>query len=89
MNRSGSDGDSREALATEANRVRARLLRTVEALDRKRHELVEIEHRIRHHLRSIALGGMVAFLIIAGGVFVVAHRIAHAADRRRRGRWHR
>ncbi|MGA3123431.1 MAG: hypothetical protein ABSF69_21890 [Polyangiaceae bacterium] len=78
---------SRDDLAREANRVRAKLLDTVEQLDRRRHDALDLGHQIRVHLRQIAMvSGVVAVALVAT-VGIAAHRFAAAPARRRRDRW--
>ncbi len=80
---------SREDIAREANRVRAKLLYTVEQLDRRRHNALDIGRRIGSHMVPIAIAsGLVAVAMVAT-VGVAAHRIATARARRRRDRWQR
>jgi hypothetical protein len=87
MNRLGRDGASRTELATEANRARAKLMHTVEVLDRKRHDALDLKKQLRRHVRDLAIVSAFAAVAIAGGVFLLAHRLAHAHERKRRARW--
>lgn len=82
---------SRNDLAREANRVRAKLFHTVEELDRRRHDALHIGHQIRLHMRHIAIvSGVVAVGMVATAVVgVAAHSIAMARAGRRRDRWQR
>jgi hypothetical protein len=81
------DGRSRDELAREANLARSKLLRTVEQLDRKRQEILDVRHQVRKHLGMlVVVSGL--FLIATGGTALISvQRIAHAAARRRRERW--
>jgi hypothetical protein len=81
------DGKSRESLEVEANRVRAKLLRTVEQLDQRRHDAVDMHVQIGRHTKQIAIAGGLLVAAAAGVVALAVQRVASAPDRRRRGRW--
>ena len=78
---------SHDELVREADLARARLLDTVEKLDQRRHEMLDPGVQLRRQLRPIAVGGFVVVAVAAAGAGFVAHRIATAAQRRRRERW--
>jgi hypothetical protein len=81
------NGKSRDDLAREANQVRTKLLRTVEQLDQRRHDALDLRRQVQQHVRQLTLAAGVVILAVAGGVAVVVHRVATAAERRRRNRW--
>ncbi len=81
------NGKSRDELAREANQVRSKLLRTVEELDRRRHEVLDVRAQLQAHVRQLALFGGLLLVATAGAVAAVVHRISTAAQRRRRNRW--
>jgi hypothetical protein len=81
------DGKSRDELAREANEVRSKLLRTVEQLDRRRHDVFDVRLQLQRHLRQLAVFGGVLVLATAGTVALVVHRLTSASQRRRRNRW--
>ena len=51
------DNDDVEALTVKANRARARLLETVDAIDRKGHDALNVGLQVRKHAEPIAIGG--------------------------------
>jgi hypothetical protein len=81
------DGRSRDELAREANLARSKLLRTVEQLDRRRQEILDVRRQVRKHLGMlVVVSGL--FLIATGGTALISvQRIASGAARRRRERW--
>jgi hypothetical protein len=81
------NGKSRDELAREANQVRTKLLRTVEQLDRRRHDALELRVQVQRHMRQLVVAGGVILLGACAAMVLVAHRISSAADRRRRNRW--
>lgn len=81
------DGKSHDELAREANRVRARLLHTVEQLDQRRHEILEPRVQLAQHSRELAIAGAVLLAATAAGVGLAVYRIKTAPRRRWRGRW--
>lgn len=72
----------RDHLEAEANVARARLARTLDALDHRRHELTDVKLQIRLHSRALLLAGGVVVLAI-GGVVVVSILRARARERER------
>jgi hypothetical protein len=81
------NGKSRDELAREANQVRTKLLRTVEELDRRRHEALDIRAQLHMHVRQLLLFGGVLVVATAGAVALVVQRISTSGQRRRRDRW--
>src|SRR5258708_7588919 len=81
------DGKSRDELTREANEVRSKLMRTVEQLDRRRHEAMDLTVQLKRHVRQVAAVGAVFLLATAAAVAIVVQRVASAAQRRRRDRW--
>ncbi len=81
------NGKPRQELAREANEVRSRLLRTVERLDQRRHDTFDLRIQLERHVRQVAVVGALLVVATAGAVALVVHRIATAAQRRRRDRW--
>jgi hypothetical protein len=81
------NGKSRDELAREANLVRSRLLRTVERLDQRRHDALDIRTQLERHLRQLVMAGGLLLVATAGAVALVVHHISTAAERRRRDRW--
>jgi hypothetical protein len=95
MNHNGH-GKSREDLARQANVVRSKLLRTVEVLDQRRHEALDLKLQVQRHVRQIVAFAGVALVLTAAAVAFTVHRISTAPSRRRHNRrllfgqmWHR
>jgi hypothetical protein len=82
-----TDDKSREELEREADLVRSKLLHTVERLDQRRHDALDLRLQVRRHLGQLALAAGLLVLVSAGVVTLVVHRVATAAERRRRARW--
>jgi hypothetical protein len=85
MNHHGH-GKSREELARQANQVRSKLLHTVEVLDQRRHEALDLKLQLQRHLRQVVALAGVALALTTVGVAVAVHRISTAPERRRRDR---
>jgi hypothetical protein len=81
------NGKSRDELAREANQVRTKLLRTVEQLDRRRHDALELRVQVQRHMRQLVVAGSVILLGTCAAMVLVVQRISTATDRRRRNRW--
>jgi hypothetical protein len=80
-------GRTREELAREANRVRSRLLHTVEVLDDRRHQLVNARLQLKQHVKQAVALGAAALAATVGLSVLAARRVASSASRRRRERW--
>jgi hypothetical protein len=74
---------STEELTLQANATRSRLLRTVEQLDRKRHDVLDVKKQIKEHVAPVAVTG--GLIVVGLGAFVglAIFRALHAAERRR------
>jgi hypothetical protein len=81
------NGKSRDDLAREANQVRTKLLRTVEQLDQRRHDALDVRRQVQQHVRQLTIAAGVTMVALAGAVALLVHRITTAAERRRRYRW--
>ncbi|WP_437936950.1 hypothetical protein [Sorangium sp. So ce341] len=74
----------REEFERKADELRDRLMHTIEAIDRRRHALLDVKTQVRRHGPGVAAGGLL--LAILGGAAVIALvRGARARDERRRG----
>jgi hypothetical protein len=82
-----NDADDVEELTVKANRARARLLETVDAIDRKRHDALNLNLQLRKHAEPIAIGGGAIFLAVAGGVGLIAYQMATRSERLRHERF--
>src|SRR5207249_196310 len=71
-----------------ADVARARLLGTLDELDRRRHELFDWKLQLRRHSGEVlgTLGGIVAGVALTAGI--VAYRVSSRERRLRRERWH-
>jgi hypothetical protein len=82
-----SNGDARQHLMVRANEARSRLLHTIDQLDRRRHEALDLRLQLQRHFLQLVLTGAVLFLATVGAVVLVGQYIAGATRRRRRDRW--
>jgi hypothetical protein len=82
-----SDDKSREEIEGEANVVRSKLMHTVEELDRRRHEALNLGHQLRSHGVKLAIVGGIVVLATASVMGLVAGQMAVVWDRRRRSGW--
>lgn len=72
-----SNGDARQRLEHEADRIRTRLLTTLDQLNQRRHEVTDVKLQAKRHVGGLVLiGGGV--LLLGVGVAVASWRIAHA-----------
>jgi hypothetical protein len=81
------NGKSRDELAREANQVRTKLLRTVEQLDRRRHEALDLRAQLQRHVSQLVVVGGAILLGTCAALVLVVHRISTATERRRSNRW--
>ena len=75
---------SMEGVVAEADYVRARLLHTVEELDRRGHEAINLPLQLRRHAYEIGVAGGVGILILGIEQFLTHRRASRAARRHRR-----
>ena len=71
---------TREELEREAERTRARLLETLDVLDRRRHDLLDVRKQVEDHFAPVASAIAIAVLFLGGAIGVAIH---DAIDRRR------
>jgi hypothetical protein len=90
------NGKSRVELEREANLVRSRLLRTVEQLDRRGHDALDLRLQLRNHFRQVVIGAAALMLATVGAIALIVHGETVAAEKRRlerrllfRGHWRR
>ena len=67
---STTEDKSLAKLEMEANRVRSRLLDTLERLDRKRHEITNVRLQVREHAPELAAVGGALALLLGGSVLL-------------------
>ena len=79
-----TNGHDREALAARANAVRARLVETAEALDRRRREALDVRLQLRRHAGALSVAaGALAVTLIGGGVLLTLRLGARRRGERR------
>ena len=78
--------DERERLEREANLVRARLATTLEVLDKRGHDLVDVKLQLRRHAVPIAIVAGTVVLAVASGLGYAIYRVATRTERIRRER---
>jgi hypothetical protein len=79
-----------DLLERKANIVRARLLRTIDALDRRRHAVTDVGEDAARLVKRAALpvgAGLGALLALTGVISFALHRRAERARRRHLGYW--
>ncbi len=76
--------DDKMLLTARADRARTRLSAALSALDRRRHEALDLPLQVTKHAGAVAA---VAAVCVAGVVVMGIFRAATAARRRRRERW--
>jgi hypothetical protein len=81
------EGKSREDLLRDADTVRSKLIHTVEELDRRRHEALDLGLQLRRHAGPLAALGLFAAGTVAAAIALAVQRVSTAALRRRRARW--
>jgi len=82
-----ADGSRRDELVTRARQVRTRLMHTIEQLDQKRHDALDLKLQVQRHLVTAAVAAGALVLVTGGLAALLVHRIQTAAERRRRARW--
>lgn len=83
---------ARELLERSANRTRERLVDTLAALDRRRHEVTDhpkelVKYEIRKHGTAVALTATSIILGVGGVIGLSVYRLATREQRRREERW--
>jgi hypothetical protein len=76
----------RDHLEAEANVARARLVRTLGALDRRRHELADVRLQVRRHAGGVMLAAGVVVGAVGLAVAIDVVRARRRAERRPRAR---
>jgi hypothetical protein len=83
-----SDDDVTLDLTQEADAVRASLLHTVEELDHRRHQALDVKYQVRQHLTGVIAAGAIGVVAALGGLVMLIRRAATAGERRRIERMH-
>lgn len=83
--------EKRELLERSANRTRARLIETIEALDHRRHEVMDVKtvvkKQVHEHWKPLAIVGGVFVVGIGTIIGVSVYWAATRRERLRRERW--
>jgi hypothetical protein len=88
MSQNGSrNGKAREDLLRRSHDMRAKLVRSVERLDERRHDAFDVRKQIQRHLRAAAIAGGLVIVGTAGTAAFVMYRIMTSHQRRRGARW--
>ncbi len=88
MSQNGSrNGRAREDLLRRSQDMRAKLVRSVERLDERRHDVFDVRKQIQRHLKQFAILGGLLIVGSAGTAAYVMHRLMTAEHRRRGARW--
>jgi len=79
--------ETRRRLENDAERLRHKLADTLEALDRRRHDFVDLRLQARRHVPLIAGVGSALVLAMGGGIAFSIYRAKSRERRQRRERW--
>jgi hypothetical protein len=86
-----NDEEKRELLERSANRTRARLLDTIEALDQRRHEVMDVrgqlERQVEAHMKPLAVVGGLVVTTLGSVLGISIYWAATRRERLRRERW--
>ena len=80
-------GNLRTDLLRQADDMRNKLARTVERIDQRRHDVLDVKKQVTKHLKEIALLVGLVIVGVAGASAFVVHKLLTSAQRRRRGGW--
>ncbi len=82
----GPNGKLRDDLLRQADETRNKLARTVELIDRRRHDAFDVRKQVGKHLKPLAVAAGLVVLAAAGASAFVMHRLISAVERRRSSR---
>ena len=85
--RDHDQGGLRADLLRQADHTRHKLVRTVERLDQRRHDVLDVRRQVARHLKGIGIGVAVLVVAVAGASALVMQRVLTAVERRGRGGW--
>lgn len=74
--------EQRSRLERRANVIRSRLLRTIDALDTRRHQVEELGHHAKRLARPVAATVAGAAVVVIGAAFVIRAIVEHRRERR-------
>jgi hypothetical protein len=83
----GGSGSARTDLLRQADDMRSKLARTVERIDQRRHDVLDVKKQVTRHLKEIALLVGLVIVGVAGASAFFVHKLLTSAQRRRRGGW--
>jgi hypothetical protein len=81
------NGKSRADLTREANVVRSKLMRTVEQLDQRRHQIQGLRVEVQQKVKRFAATAALVLVAAVGAAAYTVQRMVGAGVRRRRARW--
>ena len=76
--------EQRSRLERKANDIRSRLLRTIDALDKRRHHVQEISHQAKRLALPVG-AAFVGILLLSAGTVLVVRSLVHSRRERRLG----
>jgi hypothetical protein len=80
------NGKSRDDIARQANVVRSKLMRTVEQLDHRRHQMQGLRVEVEHQLKRVFVVGALVILASIGAAAYTVQRMTGGGMRLRRER---
>ena len=80
-------GALRTDLLRQADDMRNKLARTVERIDQRRHDVLDVKKQVTRHLKEIALLVGLVVVGVAGASAFAMHRILTSGQRQRQGGW--
>jgi len=79
--------EEREGIKRRADITRFKLMRTLQALDRKRHEILDVRQNVKKHVILVLVVSLSLSFSLGAAVAVVVVRTARRSVRLRRERW--
>ena len=79
--------DEHARLEKQADLTRARLMETLEAIDRRRHLLLDVRHQLESHKTPLVIAASVLTSVLGAGIGLAIYRLSHRDERRRRERY--
>jgi hypothetical protein len=77
----------RSDLVRQADDTRNKLARTVERIDQRRHQALDVRRQVEKHLKQLAIAAGLVVVGTAGLAAFLTHRLLTGGQRRRRARW--
>ena len=78
--------DEHARLERQADLTRARLMETLEAIDRRRHLFLDVRHQVAEHKTPIMITAGIFASAISAGIGLLLYRLSHRDERRRHER---